>query len=121
MTTRTEDDNEKPLDPATEKVRRKMVRLLAVSIGVMMIGLMAVLTAVVYKSVGTGNAGPVAGSQLTVALPAGAEVIETSLDGDRALVRANTAEGMRLFLVSLDNGTVVASYRIETGFAASTK
>ena len=39
MTTRTEDDNEKPLDPATEKVRRKMVRLLAVSIGVMMMGL----------------------------------------------------------------------------------
>ena len=40
---------EPPLDPAMEKVRRKMVRLLAVSIGVMLIGLMAVLVAVVYK------------------------------------------------------------------------
>lgn len=38
-----------PLDPAMERVRRKMVRLLAVSIGVMLIGLMAVLVAVVYK------------------------------------------------------------------------
>ncbi|OYR21061.1 hypothetical protein [Brucella thiophenivorans] len=40
---------EPPLDPAMEKVRRKMIRLLAVSIGVMLIGLMAVLVAVVYK------------------------------------------------------------------------
>ena len=115
MTPKNDDDIEKPLDPATEKVRRKMVRLLAVSIGVMMIGLMAVLAAVVYKSVGSGGSGPVAGSQLTIALPAGAEVLETSLDGDRLLVRANTAEGLRLFLVSLASGTVVASYRIETG------
>lgn len=37
------------LDPAMERVRRKMIRLLAVSIGVMLIGLMAVLIAVVYK------------------------------------------------------------------------
>ena len=121
MTTRTEDDNDKSLDPATEKVRRKMVRLLAVSIGVMMIGLMAVLTAVVYKSVGAGSAGPAEGSQLTIALPAGAEVLETSLDGDRVLVRVKSAEGMRMFLISLANGTVVASYLIETGAAASTK
>lgn len=40
---------EPPLDPAMERVRRKMIRLLAVSIGVMLIGLMAVLVAVVYK------------------------------------------------------------------------
>ncbi|MHC5233788.1 hypothetical protein [Brucella sp. LJL56] len=40
---------EPQLDPAMERVRRKMIRLLAVSIGVMLIGLMAVLVAVVYK------------------------------------------------------------------------
>lgn len=44
-----EDDREPPLDPAMERVRRKMMRLLAVSIGIMLIGLMAVLAAVVYK------------------------------------------------------------------------
>ncbi|GAB1583205.1 hypothetical protein [Phyllobacterium phragmitis] len=44
-----EDDREPPLDPAMERVRRKMMRLLAVSIGIMLIGLMAVLVAVVYK------------------------------------------------------------------------
>ena len=50
MTKVNDDDlDEKPLDPEMEKVRRKMVRLLAVSIGVMFIGLMAVLGAIVYK------------------------------------------------------------------------
>lgn len=45
----TEEIEEAPLDPTMERVRRKMIRLLAVSIGVMLIGLMAVLVAVVYK------------------------------------------------------------------------
>jgi hypothetical protein len=43
------DGEEEPLDPAMERVRRKMIRLLAVSIGIMVIGLMAVLAAIVYK------------------------------------------------------------------------
>jgi len=45
-----DEDQEPPLDPAMERVRRKMMRLLAVSIGIMLIGLMAVLVAVVYKA-----------------------------------------------------------------------
>lgn len=40
---------EPQLDPAMERVRRKMVRLLIISIAIMVIGLMAVLAAVVYK------------------------------------------------------------------------
>jgi hypothetical protein len=53
-----EDDlEEKPLDPEMEKVRRKMVRLLAVSIGIMFIGLMTVLGAIVYKFTQDGAAG----------------------------------------------------------------
>jgi len=40
---------EPQLDPAMERVRRKMIRLLAVSIGVMLIGLMAVLVAVFFN------------------------------------------------------------------------
>ncbi|MEK1890740.1 MAG: fimbrial protein [Phyllobacterium sp.] len=43
------DTEEQPLDPALERVRRKMIRLLAVSIGIMVVGLMAVLAAIVYK------------------------------------------------------------------------
>ena len=58
-----EDDlDEKPLDPEMEKVRRKMVRLLAVSIGIMFIGLMTVLGAIVYKF--TSSDDPAAGAAL---------------------------------------------------------
>jgi hypothetical protein len=66
-----DDLEEKPLDPDMEKVRRKMVRLLAVSIGIMFIGLMAVLGAIVYKFTQDDAAG--SGSQIaagsTMALP----------------------------------------------------
>lgn len=44
-----EQPQEPQLDPAMERVRRKMVRLLIISIAIMVIGLMAVLAAVVYK------------------------------------------------------------------------
>ena len=39
-----DDPDDKPLDPEMEKVRRKMVRLLAVSIGIMFIGRVGPLT-----------------------------------------------------------------------------
>src|SRR5690606_39955979 len=49
MTPAPEQFDEKPLDPAVERVRRKMMRLMLVSIGIMMVGLMAVVGAIVYK------------------------------------------------------------------------
>ena len=45
-----------PLDPAAERLRRKLVRLLFVSGGIMMLGLIAVFAAIVYK-VGQDGAG----------------------------------------------------------------
>ncbi|MDK1478005.1 hypothetical protein QN226_04685, partial [Sinorhizobium sp. 6-117] len=44
-----DEQEEKPLDPAMENVRRKMVRLQLVSAGVMLVMLMAVLGTIVYK------------------------------------------------------------------------
>ena len=43
------DEQEAPLDPAFEKVRRKMVRLLIVSASVIVLGLMAVVFSIVYR------------------------------------------------------------------------
>ena len=55
MSDALKEEDEKPLDPAMENVRKKMVRLLAISLGVMMVGLMAVLGAIVYKISGGGK------------------------------------------------------------------
>lgn len=108
-----DDLDEKPLDPEMEKVRRKMVRLLAVSIGVMFIGLMAVLGAIVYKftqrDAAPGDGAIVAGSSMTVpsdapleavaALPAGFAVESVTLDGARVGFFGRAADGSRRLLI----------------------
>ena len=44
-----DDQEDKPLDPVMENVRRKMMRLQLVSGGIMLLMFMAVLAAIVYK------------------------------------------------------------------------
>ncbi|KJS15339.1 MAG: membrane protein [Hoeflea sp. BRH_c9] len=117
-----DDLDEKPLDPEMEKVRRKMVRLLAVSIGVMFIGLMAVLGAIVYKFTqadDTAVAGsPVAGSSMVVpsdapiasvaSLPEGFVVESVSLDGPRIGFFGRSADGSRRLIIhDMTTGRIV--------------
>ena len=114
MAKMTEDDlDEKPLDPEMEKVRRKMVRLLAVSIGIMFIGLMTVLGAIVYKFTSGDDAasatGQMAGSAGSVpsdgpiegvaALPAGFQIESVSLDGPRVGFLGRAADGSRRLII----------------------
>jgi len=101
------DEDEKPLDPAVEKVRRKLVRFVAINLGLLFIALMAVLGAVVYKSDIFRSETPVAGNTLVpspaegaflsgeVALPAGAKVVSQSLSGNRISIEAELADGSR--------------------------
>lgn len=109
---------ELPLDPTLEKVRRKMVRLLAVSIGVMVIGLMAVLIAVVYKINKAPDTIPatdlrsdIPGQELQVEievpkmvesqlqLPEGARLLSHSLSGDRLSLETLLPDGVTEILV----------------------
>lgn len=102
-------DDEAPLDPATERLRRKMVRLLAVAIGTMLIGVMAVLGAVVYK---VNQARPVASAaQIALALPAGSRIEAMALDGDAALLRLSGGDD-DLVRIDLASGTITGRYRI---------
>ncbi|MCB8837974.1 fimbrial protein [Aurantimonas sp. VKM B-3413] len=103
MTSRDED--EKPLDPVQERLRRKMVRLLATSIGIMFIGVMAVLAAVVYKLSTSTDVKP--GAMIALDLPAGASIEDMALDGDRALLRLRTSAGEELRLISLADGSLI--------------
>jgi len=87
---------EPPLDPAMEKVRRKMIRLLAVSIGVMLIGLMAVLVAVVYKI----NRAPDASET---------EAARTDIPG-QAAIAPSLPEPIKLETLLPDGGTEIIVY-----------
>lgn len=118
-----DDLEEKPLDPDMEKVRRKMVRLLAVSIGIMFIGLMAVLGAIVYKFTQEDASG--SGSQIaagsTMALPGddvreavatlpqGFAVQSVALDGVRIGFFGRAADGsQRLIIHDVSLGRIVS-------------
>jgi hypothetical protein len=100
------DDEDKPLDPAVERVRRRMARFMAINLGILFVAVMAVVAAIVYKlgqigeptqqpaAAGTAlppsGEGPVEG---TIALPAGAQVTGQTLSGSRLVLDATLADG----------------------------
>ncbi|MBA8878266.1 fimbrial protein [Phyllobacterium myrsinacearum] len=105
---------EQPLDPAMERVRRKMIRLLAVSIGIMVIGLMAVLAAIVYKinqpvsgavkqtATHTEAPGQPIGDALVgeaITLDPGTRVLSHNLSGSMLSLETRLANGTRQILV----------------------
>jgi hypothetical protein len=103
-------DEEKPLDPAIEAVRKRLARLMVVSVGIMMVGLLAVLGAIVYKASGPSQ---IAIANGTLAIPAGMTVIDQSLDGDRIALRLKSADGAEtIMLYSLVNGIATGTWPI---------
>jgi hypothetical protein len=106
------DDEEKPLDPAVEKIRRKMVRLLVISSSVIVLALMAVLGSIVYKAKKNSEAAEVPAAvsqaaitlpQQTITLPKGFTLESTTVDGNRVWFMG-TVDGKHLMIVH-DIGT----------------
>jgi hypothetical protein len=115
------DEDETPLDAAQERLRRKLVRLLFVSGGIMMLGLIAVFAAIVYKVGERGRAPQAADAGFSaeapaegsIVLPAGYRLAGTALDGDRALLTLEGTDGASvLLLVDLKSGAVLARHRV---------
>ena len=107
---------EQPLDPVTERLRKKLARLLLVSGGIMMLGLIAVFAAIVYK-VGehTPTTGFSAGAPIEamIGIPAGHRLVATELDGTRALLTLEGPGGSAfLLLVDLESGEKVGRYEL---------
>ena len=118
----TDDQEDKPLDPVMENVRRKMMRLQLVSGGIMLLMFMAVLAAIVYKintrdgkpeaAVSAGGALSVpsdAPVKATAALPDGFAVSAVSQSGGQILFYGAMADGARkAFLFDIAAGRTVA-------------
>lgn len=122
--------DEKPLDPALERVRRKLLRLLVISIGIMFTGLMAVLIAIVYKiTSGSPGAGQTPRPAMAVRLPgddsvltgnivlaAGARVISQTVSGSQLSVLTEGPDGGQAIMVyDMNSGRVIARFTITTG------
>lgn len=119
-----DDDDEKPLDPAVEKVRRKLVRFVGINLGLLFVALMAVVAAIVYKSrsevaevPGQEAEIPVAAGDLLasgkIALPAGAKIVSQALSGNRVSLDVELAGGARaLFVYDLATGRMMGRFDI---------
>lgn len=118
-----DDDGEKPLDPAAERVRRKLVRFVGVNLAILFLAVAVVLAAVVWRA-GIFGGGPAGGDNAAVpsgepllegviALPAGARINQHSLSGDRVSFDATLAEGSRVLLVyDLRQRRIVARFAL---------
>jgi len=121
-------EEEEPLDPVMEKVRVKMVRLLGISIGLMLLALITVLGAVVYK-ISQGSEGKEAKNDnstaltqssaqtsllenIDVDLPEGASVLSSALADNRLMIDVRLKNGQRQFwIIDLTTG---ATSRVTT-------
>ena len=112
----TEYEDEPPLDPVLENVRRKLVRRMAWSLGIMMIGLMAVLGAIVYKiSAPEGSTDILSQDKgVVIDIPDGGKIVSTSASDDHLLITVEVTEG-RYELLSVDRntGTVLATIKLD--------
>lgn len=113
-----ETEADAPLDPAAERLRRKLVRLLLGSGLIMMLGLIAVFAAIVYKTGLLGSdtvrrtpAAQVA-AEATIRVPPGARLVSADLDAAQALLTFDSAEGTTMLLVDLASGAVIGRYRL---------
>ena len=122
MALQDDDDQEKPLDPAVEKVRRRLVRFIAINLGILFIALMAVVIALVYRAtrVATPPAppselqAPAGGSAYgEIVLPQNARVTGHSLAGNRISLAVELAGGGgAIFVYDMAEGRMVGRFDI---------
>ena len=89
---------EKPLDPAVERVRKKLVRFVAINLGLLFAALMAVVAAIVYKSGHTPPADAPA-TVAEIALPSGAKMIGHGFSDGQFSIDAELADGSRVIIL----------------------
>ena len=101
----TDDQEEKPLDPVMENVRRKMIRLQLVSGGIMLLMFMAVLAAIVYKITTRDGKPQAAGASSSLVIPSDAPVKATAALPDGFAVSAvSQSNGQILFYGVMSDG-----------------
>jgi hypothetical protein len=121
-----DDDQEKPLDPAAEKLRKRLIRFMAINFGLLFLALMVVIGALVYKTSVARRTptAPAAGdipapaggpASADIVLPAGAKILSQSLSGDRLLLDTQLAGGGRaLFVYDVGKRRMIGRFSIRT-------
>mgnify|MGYP007115107702 CR=1 FL=1 len=103
------DDEEKPLDPAVENVRRKLIRFMLVNLGLLGVALIAVVGTIVYKSrtampeapAASVLAAPADGGLVEgiIELPIGSKIVSQSLSGNHVSIHVEEKDGAHALLI----------------------
>ena len=109
----SDSDDEKPLDPAIERVRRKLVRFALVNLGILFLALIVVVGALVYKSFRTPASSGSTFAEAEIALPVGAKMLGHGFSEGRISIDAELADGSRaIFLYDVAAQKIVGRYTV---------
>lgn len=118
-------DDDEPLDPTLERLRRKLTRLLLVSGGIMLIGFLAVLVAVIYRvskaaedDAATAEPAAPAAVAATAELPVRSADLVAATVGDGHLVLTIGGETPRIEVRRLPDGALVTTFTLAPDAAA---
>ncbi|HZP18612.1 MAG TPA: hypothetical protein VFB16_00255 [Bauldia sp.] len=111
MTVSADSDQEAPLDPAMERVQRKLRRLMLIGGLTLGIGLLAVMGAIVYRlfAVTGGPPAPAPNAAVLVgsaSIPAGSRLVASAVDGNRAVLTYEREGATAIVIVDLRSLTV---------------
>ncbi|ATO57844.1 hypothetical protein [Bartonella sp. 1-1C] len=94
-----------PLDPAVEQVRKKLMRLMIISISITLLLILAVFVGVIYKIIKPETTLKSAQSlsssvpHHTLSLPAKTQILSQSLSQQNMVLRLLTPEGQTKFMI----------------------
>jgi len=118
-------DDEKPLDPEVERVRRKLLRFMIINLAILFVAFAAVIGGFIYKSSHASKRTARQEAEVkspsgtdavtaTIAIPAGARIVAQTLSGKEVLFNLELADGSRLFLLyDLEAGRTLGTYAVK--------
>lgn len=121
-----EESADKPLDPAVERVRRRLVRFIGINLGILFIALMAVVAALVYRMNASAPAAPETAAGVVpsgeafaeglIALPPGARVVSHAVSGNRLTLQVEFTDGRQaIFLYDMAEQRMSGRFDIGAG------
>lgn len=120
-----ETEEDQPLDPAAERVRRKLVRFMAINLTILFAAVMAVVLALVYKSLTpaqdsaaspASTVSPVPSEEPLegeIALPAGARILSHAVSGNQLTLHLRLKDGSEaIHLYDMDAAKPVGRFSV---------
>jgi hypothetical protein len=118
-----DENEEKPLDPAVERVRRKLLRFVAINLGLLLAAVMAVLAAIVYKwepgaknEASQASSDPAGGeiSSGEITLPPGARILSHSVSGNRLTLHVETGATASILIYDMIEGRIAGRFELKS-------